>query len=79
MLSWEALESACMGCERCALQRDPEQCRLRVGDPGAEVLFIWRRPGRTGRPQRRALVGRAGKLLDDMLAIIGLDRTKTYT
>jgi DNA polymerase len=48
------------------------------GDPDAEIMFIGEAPGaeeaRTGRP----FVGRAGQLLDDLLASVGIDREEVY-
>jgi DNA polymerase len=44
----------------------------------AEVLFIGEGPGENEDKQGEPFVGRAGKLLDDMLAVIGLDRGKIY-
>jgi len=49
-----------------------------VGNREAEVLFIGEGPGRDEDLQGEPFVGRAGKLLDEMLAVIGLDRTKIY-
>ena len=49
-----------------------------TGNPQAEVLLVGEAPGANEDEQGIPFVGRAGKFLDDMLAIIGLDRTKVY-
>lgn len=49
-----------------------------VGNPHAEVLFIGEGPGAQEDLQGEPFVGRAGKLLDDMLELIQLDRTRIY-
>lgn len=62
----------------CALKNSATQLVFAVGAPEARVMLIGEGPGadedRIGRP----FVGRAGQLLDKMLAAIGLDRTKVY-
>ena len=49
-----------------------------VGDPEAEVLFIGEAPGKNEDEQGEPFVGRGGKLLDEMLAMIGLRREYIY-
>ena len=76
MPSWEELEKACGNCTKCALYESRTNPVFGVGSRTAEVLFVGEGPGEqedlTGEP----FVGRAGKLLDNMLEIIGLDRKK---
>ena len=64
--------------EGCALRKTATQLVFSDGVPGARVMFVGEGPGgdedRIGRP----FVGRAGQLLDRMLAAIGLDRTQVY-
>ncbi len=78
MESWENLRNSCLKCERCSLCETRTNVVFGDGNPKAEVLFIGEGPGEqedlTGRP----FVGRAGKLLDEMLSIIDLDRTNIY-
>lgn len=78
MENWEELKASCLDCKKCVLCETRTNVVFGVGDPRAEVLFIGEGPGEqedlTGEP----FVGRGGKLLDDMLAIIGLDRTHIY-
>ena len=49
-----------------------------VGPQDAEVLFIGEGPGEQEDLKGEPFVGRGGKLLDDMLELIDLDRTKIY-
>jgi len=71
----EALEAAIAGFEGCALKRTATNTVIADGNPAAPIMIIGEAPGadedRIGRP----FVGRAGQLLDRMLAAIGLDRT----
>ena len=61
--------------EGCALKRTATNTVFLDGNPAAPVMIVGEAPGaeedRLGRP----FVGRAGQLLDRMLAAIGLDRT----
>ena len=77
MKDWDALYEECIHCQKCGLA----ETRTNVVGEGArdaEVMFIGEGPGeqedRTGRP----FVGRAGQLLDDMLAMIDLKREKVF-
>jgi uracil-DNA glycosylase family 4 len=69
-----ALEAAIAGFDGCALKRTATNTVIADGNPAASVMIIGEAPGadedRIGRP----FVGRAGQLLDRMLAAIGLDR-----
>lgn len=75
---WAALESRCRNCCECALSQTRKQVVFGAGNPEAEILLIGEGPGANEDEQGIPFVGRAGKLLDDMLALIGLDRTKVY-
>ena len=78
MNAWEELKQECLGCEACALCETRTQVVFGVGNPNAEVLFIGEAPGANEDLQGEPFVGRAGKLLDDMLAMIGLKRENIY-
>jgi DNA polymerase len=73
-LAWDALEAAIHGCQRCALG----QCRQRavpgVGDRQPDWLIVGEAPGEEEDRQGEPFVGRAGQLLDRMLAAMGLRR-----
>ena len=78
MGAWEELREKCLNCQACGLRRTCTQVVFGVGDPNAEVLFIGEAPGANEDAQGEPFVGRAGKLLDDMLAMIGLHRQNIY-
>ena len=76
--TWEALKRECERCHECALCQTRRNVVFGVGDPQAEILLVGEGPGAHEDEQGVPFVGRAGKLLDDMLAVIGLDRSKVY-
>jgi len=74
----EELKKECLACRRCALWETRKNVVFGVGNPEAEVLFIGEGPGEQEDLQGKPFVGRAGRLLDDMLELIDLDRSKIY-
>ncbi|MDR2568722.1 MAG: uracil-DNA glycosylase [Oscillospiraceae bacterium] len=74
MLSWEELETACNNCTKCELHKTRTNVVLGVGNRMSELLFVGEGPGESEDLKGEPFVGRAGKLLDDMLKIIGLSR-----
>ena len=72
------LEAIVAGFDGCALKRTARQLVFADGNPEGRLMLLGEAPGgeedRAGRP----FVGRAGQLLDRMLAAIGLDRTQVY-
>jgi DNA polymerase len=73
-MDWQALREAVGGCTRCDLHKTRTQGVFGVGDVKADWLIVGEAPGadedRLGEP----FVGQAGKLLDAMLAALGLGR-----
>ena len=76
--TWDALKQDCMACRGCALADTRTNVVFGDGAEDAEILLIGEGPGQHEDEQGVPFVGRAGQLLDDMLEIIGLDRTKVY-
>jgi DNA polymerase len=74
----EDLRAALGKFEGCALRATATQLVFADGNPKARVMFVGEAPGRDEDIQGLPFVGRSGKLLDRMLAAIGLDRTKVY-
>lgn len=77
-MRWRSLDDAkqeAMSCRRCKLASGRTQVVWMDGDPASDLMFIGEAPGfhedRKGIP----FVGAAGKLLDELLATIGLDRS----
>ena len=75
---WEALRQSCLACTGCALAQTRTNVVFGDGATDAEILLIGEGPGQSEDEQGVPFVGRAGQLLDDMLEIIGLDRSKVY-
>ncbi len=74
MMQWNELKGVCSSCTRCGLCETRHNVVFGTGNENADILFVGEGPGEqedlTGLP----FVGPAGKLLDDMLTIIDLDR-----
>lgn len=77
-MDWETLERECRACRRCQLCETRHNVVFGVGNRQAEVMFIGEGPGEQEDLKGEPFVGRAGKLLDDMLELIDLDRTRIY-
>lgn len=78
MIDWLELENICSQCTRCALCQTRKSVVFGVGNKNADILFIGEGPGEQEDLQGEPFVGPAGKLLDDMLSIIDLDRSNIY-
>lgn len=73
-----ALRAALAGFDGCGLKRSATNLVFADGNPGASVMVIGEAPGEEEDRQGVPFVGRSGKLLDAMLAAIGLDRDRVY-
>lgn len=73
-MDWGELGSAVAQCRACRLCEKRKQAVLGVGDVAAEWLFVGEGPGADEDEKGEPFVGQAGKLLDNMLAAIGLQR-----
>jgi DNA polymerase len=62
----------------CALKATATQLVFADGNPRSRLMFVGEAPGRDEDIEGLPFVGRSGKLLDRMLAAIGLDRTTVY-
>ena len=78
MDTWESLKRDCAGCRGCSLGETRHNLVFGVGNAQAEVMLIGEGPGEQEDLQGIPFVGPAGKLLDDMLEMIDLDRQKVY-
>ena len=65
-------------CTRCRLAEGRTQVVFGVGDPNADLMFVGEAPGFHEDKQGFPFVGQAGKLLDKLLAGIGLERSDVY-
>lgn len=78
MVTWEELEARCRQCQNCPLSETRTNVVFGVGNRQADILFIGEGPGEQEDLQGEPFVGPAGKLLDLMLSLIDLDRSKVY-
>ena len=78
MDTWESLQRDCAGCRGCSLAQTRHKLVFGVGNVQAEVMLIGEGPGEQEDLKGIPFVGPAGKLLDDMLEMIDLDRQKVY-
>ncbi len=73
-MDWAALNAAIQSCTRCELSKSRTQAVPGIGDLHAEWLFVGEAPGANEDRLGEPFVGDAGKLLDAMMAAIGLAR-----
>ena len=78
MDSWDNLKAECADCRGCSLWETRHELVFGDGNERAQIMFIGEGPGEQEDRQGLPFVGPAGKLLDDMLKIIDLDRSKVY-
>ena len=71
-----ALATSVAGCTRCPLAQGRTQVVFGSGDPAADLMFVGEAPGFHEDQQGVPFVGQAGKLLDRLLAGIGLSRDR---
>jgi len=72
------LKAALEGFEGCALKKTAAHTVFADGNPASRIMFIGEAPGAEEDRQGLPFVGRAGKLLDKMMAAIHLDRSSAY-
>jgi len=72
------LRTALEAFDGCNLKQTATQLVFADGTPGSRVMFVGEAPGREEDLQGLPFVGRSGRLLDQMLAAIGLDRSSVY-
>ena len=74
----ESIDAQVRDCRKCELHRTRTHTVFGVGRPDADCMFIGEAPGAEEDARGEPFVGRAGKLLDAMLAAIGLKRGDVY-
>jgi DNA polymerase len=75
---WAALEDAVRTCTKCSLHTTRTQTVFGVGNRQARWMFIGEAPGADEDRQGEPFVGRAGQLLNAMIAALGLKREEVY-
>lgn len=78
MLDWQKLKEQCLQCRGCGLCETRTNVVFGVGPKDADVMFIGEGPGEQEDLKGEPFVGPAGKLLDDMMSIIDLNRQNSY-
>jgi hypothetical protein len=74
----EALRALLEQFDGCALKSTATRLVFADGNPQARIMFVGEAPGREEDLEGLPFVGRSGKLLDRMMAAIGLDRSSVY-
>ena len=77
-MDWDALRAAVAGCTRCALCETRTQTVFGVGNRGADWMIVGEAPGAEEDRRGEPFVGRAGKLLDEMLRAVGQGRDVAF-
>ncbi|MFQ6004432.1 MAG: uracil-DNA glycosylase family protein [Woeseia sp.] len=75
---WDELRATVAGCTLCPLHRHRTQTVFGVGNYSADWMIIGEAPGAEEDRRGEPFVGRAGKLLDEMLRAVGLDRDTVF-
>jgi DNA polymerase len=79
LMNWDALAEAVATCRACKLCEGRNNTVFGIGDQQADWLIVGEAPGEQEDRQGEPFVGQAGKLLDNMLKALGLDRSnKVY-
>ena len=76
--SLEYLKKSILNLKNCNLRKKAKNIVFSDGNPKSKIMFIGEAPGANEDQEGLPFVGRAGKLLDKMLAAIDLDRKKVY-
>ncbi len=74
----EELNELIKDCKKCPLHKSRNKFVFGVGDPNAKVLVVGEGPGAEEDKQGEPFVGRAGKLLNDILKAINFNREEVY-
>jgi uracil-DNA glycosylase len=76
--SLSRLREAAAGCRACPLWKTGTQTVFGEGQTNAEIVFVGEQPGDREDREGRPFVGPAGRVLDDALAEVGIDRRLAY-
>jgi len=73
-----ALRERVGDCRACRLEAGRDKLVFGAGNPGSGIVFIGEGPGANEDQTGEPFVGKAGQLLDKIMAAIGLDRSNSY-
>lgn len=77
-MPWQQLRDAVAGCALCPLHASRSQTVFGVGNPEADWMIVGEAPGAEEDRRGEPFVGRAGRLLDEMLRAVDLNRGKVF-
>jgi DNA polymerase len=77
-LDWDALRARVAACTRCGLHKSRTQTVFGVGNRNADWMIVGEAPGAEEDRRGEPFVGRAGKLLDEMLRALGESRDSVF-
>jgi DNA polymerase len=77
-MNWSELRDCVSHCTRCELSQSRTNTVFGVGNPNADWLIVGEAPGAEEDRRGEPFVGRAGKLLDEMLRAIGQGRDTVF-
>lgn len=78
LLDWSGLQETVAVCTRCPLHKGRTQTVFGVGNRTADWMVIGEAPGAEEDRRGEPFVGKAGRLLDEMLRAVGLDRDSVF-
>lgn len=77
-MEWSELREAVRSCTRCGLHDTRTQTVFGVGSQSADLMIVGEAPGAEEDRRGEPFVGRAGRLLDEMLLALGLTRDAVF-
>ncbi len=77
-MKMEELEQEIRNCKKCSLYKNANKAVPGSGDYSAEIMFVGEAPGKNEDKEGKPFVGRAGKILDELLENIGLERKEVF-
>lgn len=77
-MDWEELTEVISHCTKCSLSQERTNVVIGAGDKNADILVVGEGPGKNEDLQGEPFVGKAGQLLDKILAAIELSREEVY-
>lgn len=75
-MTLDNLYDECINCTECELHKSRNNIVFGIGKTDADIMLIGEAPGEKEDLYAQPFVGRSGKLLDEMLGEVGLDRNK---
>jgi len=76
--TWDHIRAAVSNCQKCGLHQTRTKTVFGIGSETADWMIIGEAPGAEEDRRGEPFVGRAGKLLDEMLRAVGLDRQTVF-